>query len=103
MAQPAAASADQAPATIEPNYVVISADCHGGANIVDYRPYLEPRYHDDFDAWRTSFENPTPTSRVTTPNATGTRTAAWPNWRPTGWWPRSCSPTPFLHFFPRRR
>ena len=60
MAQPAAASADQAPATIEPNYVVISADCHGGANIVDYRPYLEPRYHDDFDAWRTSFENPYP-------------------------------------------
>jgi predicted TIM-barrel fold metal-dependent hydrolase len=40
------------------NYVVISADCHGGADVSDYRPYLEARYHDDFDAWRASFVNP---------------------------------------------
>ena len=40
------------------NYVVISADCHGGANIRDYRPYLEAAYHDDFDAWAASFDNP---------------------------------------------
>jgi predicted TIM-barrel fold metal-dependent hydrolase len=40
------------------NYVVISADCHGGGNIGDYRPYLESRYHDDFDAWAETFENP---------------------------------------------
>jgi predicted TIM-barrel fold metal-dependent hydrolase len=40
------------------NYVVISADCHGGGNIHDYRPYLESRYHDDFDAWAETFENP---------------------------------------------
>ncbi len=39
-------------------YVVISADCHGGADVVGYRPYLESRYHDDFDAWLASFENP---------------------------------------------
>ena len=40
------------------NYVVISADCHGGANVPDYRPYLESRYLADFDAWLTAFENP---------------------------------------------
>jgi predicted TIM-barrel fold metal-dependent hydrolase len=40
------------------NYVVISADCHGGANVRDYKPYLESRYHDDFDDWLTTFENP---------------------------------------------
>ncbi len=40
------------------NYVVISADCHGGADVADYRPYLASRYHDDFDAWLSTFENP---------------------------------------------
>jgi predicted TIM-barrel fold metal-dependent hydrolase len=40
------------------NYVVISADCHGGGNIGDYRPYLDSRYHDAFDAWAATFENP---------------------------------------------
>jgi predicted TIM-barrel fold metal-dependent hydrolase len=40
------------------NYVVISADCHGGANVRDYRPYLESRYHGAFDDWLTTFENP---------------------------------------------
>ena len=40
---------------VAPNYVVISADCHGGGNIGDYRPYLESRYHDDFDAWAATF------------------------------------------------
>jgi predicted TIM-barrel fold metal-dependent hydrolase len=40
------------------NYLVISADCHGGAAIADYRPYLEAQYLDDFDAWAAAFENP---------------------------------------------
>ncbi|MBX3285442.1 MAG: amidohydrolase family protein [Acidimicrobiales bacterium] len=40
------------------NYVVISADCHGGGNIRHYRPYLEARLHDEFDAWADGFENP---------------------------------------------
>jgi len=40
------------------NYVVISSDCHGGANVTDYRPYLEARYLDEFDAWLATFENP---------------------------------------------
>jgi predicted TIM-barrel fold metal-dependent hydrolase len=39
-------------------YTVISADCHGGADIAAYRPYLEANYLDDFDAWAASFENP---------------------------------------------
>ena len=40
------------------NYVVISADCHAGADVAEYRPYLESRYHDDFDVWYSTFENP---------------------------------------------
>jgi len=39
-------------------YTVISADCHGGGNIPDYRPYLEARHLDDFDAWQREFDNP---------------------------------------------
>jgi predicted TIM-barrel fold metal-dependent hydrolase len=39
-------------------YVVISADCHGGGNVTDYRPYLASRWHDDFDAWAASYEIP---------------------------------------------
>ncbi len=31
-------------------YVVISSDCHAGADLRDYRPYLEAQYHDEFDA-----------------------------------------------------
>lgn len=39
-------------------YVVISADGHAGGNIPDYRPYLESKWHDDFDAWAADYENP---------------------------------------------
>ncbi|MBK5287732.1 MAG: amidohydrolase, partial [Acidimicrobiia bacterium] len=45
-------------ATTGDNYTVISADCHGGADIGAYRPYLESRYHDEFDAWSATFVNP---------------------------------------------
>jgi predicted TIM-barrel fold metal-dependent hydrolase len=31
--------------------VIISADGHCGASIDGYKPYLESRYHDEFDAW----------------------------------------------------
>jgi predicted TIM-barrel fold metal-dependent hydrolase len=41
-------------------YTVISADCHGGGRIGDYRPYLEARYHEDFETWRAAFTNPYP-------------------------------------------
>ncbi len=39
-------------------YVIISADCHGGGNIRDYRPYLPKHLHDEFDAWADSYVIP---------------------------------------------
>ncbi len=36
-------------------YVVVSSDCHAGASVDGYRPYLESRWHDEFDAWRNDF------------------------------------------------
>lgn len=39
-------------------YVVISADTHAGADVLGYRPYLESRFHDEFDAWAASYESP---------------------------------------------
>lgn len=32
-------------------YVLISTDCHAGADLRDYKPYLEKRWHEDFDGW----------------------------------------------------
>ncbi len=37
-------------------YIVISSDCHAGAWITDYRPYLASRYLDEFDAWAAQYE-----------------------------------------------
>ncbi|MGW0736145.1 amidohydrolase family protein [Streptomyces sp. NPDC002851] len=39
-------------------YTVISADCHAGADLLDYRPYLESQHHDAFDAWAATYVNP---------------------------------------------
>jgi predicted TIM-barrel fold metal-dependent hydrolase len=39
-------------------YTVISSDCHAGADLADYRPYLEAHYHDEFDRWMSSYDNP---------------------------------------------
>ena len=39
-------------------YIVISADCHAGADLADYRPYLEVRYRDEFDRWLAGYKNP---------------------------------------------
>lgn len=39
-------------------YTVISADCHAGADLPDYRPYLDPDYRDRFDSWATGYVNP---------------------------------------------
>lgn len=39
-------------------YTIISADCHAGADLGDYRSYLDGRWHDEFDAWAADFENP---------------------------------------------
>ena len=42
----------------EERYIVISADGHAGGDIGDYRPYLEKKWLDDFDAWAADYENP---------------------------------------------
>jgi len=39
-------------------YIVISADCHAGADLRDYRPFLESRYHEAFDEWAATFVSP---------------------------------------------
>ena len=38
--------------------LVVSADCHAGAPLLGYRDYLESRWHEEFDAWAATFENP---------------------------------------------
>ena len=40
------------------NYVVVSADCHGGASIVGYKPFLASKHHAEFDAWAAGYQNP---------------------------------------------
>jgi predicted TIM-barrel fold metal-dependent hydrolase len=47
-----------APVRPTDRYTVISADCHAGADLLDYRPYLERRHHEAFDAWAADFVNP---------------------------------------------
>ncbi|TJZ51187.1 amidohydrolase [Streptomyces piniterrae] len=44
--------------TADERYTVISADCHAGADLLDYKPYLAARHHDDFDAWAATYINP---------------------------------------------
>ncbi len=39
-------------------YIVISADTHAGADLRGYKPFLERRYHDEFDAWAETYVNP---------------------------------------------
>src|SRR5689334_25402367 len=38
--------------TEHPRYTLISSDAHAGANHATYREYLDPKFHEDFDAWR---------------------------------------------------
>jgi predicted TIM-barrel fold metal-dependent hydrolase len=40
------------------HYIVISADSHCGADILDYKPYLEKKWHEEFDLWAKSYANP---------------------------------------------
>jgi predicted TIM-barrel fold metal-dependent hydrolase len=39
-------------------YVVISSDCHAGADHATYRTYLASEWHEAFDAWRGKYKNP---------------------------------------------
>jgi predicted TIM-barrel fold metal-dependent hydrolase len=34
---------------------IVSSDCHAGADLRDYKPYLERRWHDAFDAWASTY------------------------------------------------
>jgi predicted TIM-barrel fold metal-dependent hydrolase len=43
---------------IPERYTVISADCHAGADLLDYRPYLDSRHHEAFDVWAAAYVNP---------------------------------------------
>jgi len=38
--------------------IVISSDGHAGADLYGYKPYLEKRWHEEFDAWAASYVNP---------------------------------------------
>jgi predicted TIM-barrel fold metal-dependent hydrolase len=39
-------------------YTIISADCHAGGELPQYRQYLERRHHERFDEWFAAFEMP---------------------------------------------
>lgn len=39
-------------------YMVVSADCHAGADVYAYKPYLEARWQQEFDEWAGSFHDP---------------------------------------------
>jgi predicted TIM-barrel fold metal-dependent hydrolase len=39
-------------------YVVISTDGHCGADLWDYKPYLDARYHEEFDDWARAYHDP---------------------------------------------
>jgi len=38
-------------------YVLISSDCHAGAALADYKPYLEKKWHDEFEAWAATYSD----------------------------------------------
>ncbi|MDQ1419594.1 MAG: hypothetical protein QOJ52_1556 [Acidimicrobiaceae bacterium] len=44
--------------TVASRYMVVSADCHGGADVGDYRQFLEPKFRNAFDEWARSYEVP---------------------------------------------
>jgi predicted TIM-barrel fold metal-dependent hydrolase len=46
------------PAATAERYTIISADCHAGGSHAAYREYLDPKFHEDFDAWRGKYRNP---------------------------------------------
>ena len=37
---------------------IISSDTHAGGKILDYKPYLESRWHDEFEEWKSLYTNP---------------------------------------------
>jgi len=45
-------------ASVAARYVVISADCHTSGRIRHYEPFLETRFHDEFEDWVAAYRNP---------------------------------------------
>jgi predicted TIM-barrel fold metal-dependent hydrolase len=43
---------------MDERYVVISADGHAGASMDTYGEYLEARFRDEYEGWRSSYQNP---------------------------------------------
>lgn len=43
---------------VDGRYAIISADTHAGGSHAQYREYLDPKYREDFDAWRGKYKNP---------------------------------------------
>ncbi|MCU1486507.1 MAG: hypothetical protein JWN67_3253 [Actinomycetia bacterium] len=39
-------------------YAVVSSDSHAGAALHEYKPYLEKRWHEEFDAWADAYVDP---------------------------------------------
>jgi len=42
----------------EDRMTIISADCHAGGSVDDYRPYLPASMHEKFDEWKGKYTNP---------------------------------------------
>jgi predicted TIM-barrel fold metal-dependent hydrolase len=40
------------------HYIVISSDNHAGADLYGYKPYLEKKWHEEFDEWAAAYTNP---------------------------------------------
>jgi len=39
------------------HYTIVSADTHAGGSHAQYREYLDPAFHEEFDAWRGGYRN----------------------------------------------
>ena len=40
------------------HYTIVTADSHAGGSHAAYREYLDPKYLEEFDAWRAKYKNP---------------------------------------------
>jgi predicted TIM-barrel fold metal-dependent hydrolase len=47
----------QTPIVLDDRLIIISTDGHCGADIPDYKPYLESRFHGDFDDWADNYSD----------------------------------------------
>ena len=49
--------AGRTPAGDVDRYMVVSADCHAGASIPAYKPYLASKWHSEFEEWAQAFHD----------------------------------------------